>query len=377
LGRRIAILSAEPSGDLQAAALITHLKQAHPDWTFFGTGAHLSRAAGLQLWADSTLWSVVGVSEALLRIPKGIFTYLRVRNRLLRERPDLVIVIDAPAIHMRLAGALKKHGLRFVYYFPPSAWTTNPKRLRQIHQRVEATITAFSFSAQQYRKHGLEVAHFGHPLVDLCQPVPRAQALAELGLPEGHYAALLPGSRTQEIRLLLPVFLEVARRHPHLVWLLPTANPTIEELVRQAIGQVPTWLKIIPGHSRAVMTVARAGLLASGSATLEAALLGLPHLICYRLNPFDYWLGKTLLRLGLIKVGFFGLPNLIVQRPIVAEFLQDQVQVESLTQAFAPLVLEGPTREQALQDLGQVRQALGKPGVIAQVAHFVEELVER
>lgn len=127
MGRRIAFLSAEPSGDLQAAALISHLKKAHPDWTFFGTGANLSRAAGLELWADSTLWSVVGVSEALLRIPKGIFNYLRVRNRLLRERPDLVIVIDAPAIHMRLAGALKKHGLRFVYYFPPSAWTTNPK----------------------------------------------------------------------------------------------------------------------------------------------------------------------------------------------------------------------------------------------------------
>lgn len=350
------------------------LKQRHPDWRFVGVGSQHSRRVGVQLWADSSLWSIVGVTEALTRLPRFVFDYLKIRQALLRARPDLTVFIDSPAVHMRLALVAQKAGLRSVYYFPPSGWSDNPRRLRNIHSRAEALIPAFAYSAEQYQKNGLKVAYFGHPLVDLCQPVERGLALQRLGLPEAVYAALLPGSRTQEIRLLLPIFLETASKFTGVTWLLPTANPQIEARVRRALPQPPPWLRIVPGHSREVMSVARAGLLASGSATLEACLVNLPHLIGYQLNAFDWKIAEILHFLGLFNVPMFGLPNLVLQEKLVPEFLQHQLTPENLEQALRPLLQDGPERQQALGHLEKVRQRLGPPGAIGRVAGFVERM---
>lgn len=368
------ILSADPSGDLQAAALVEKLKQRHPDWQFVGVGGQHSRRAGVSLWADSSVWSIVGITEALTRLPRFVLDYWRVRTALLRARPQLTVMIDSPAVHMRLAPVAQKAGLRCAYYFPPSGWSTNPKRLRSIHARAEALIPAFAYSAEQYRQHGLPVAHFGHPLVDLCRPIEREMALARLGLPEGHYAALMPGSRTQEIRLLLPIFLETARHFPGLTWLLPTANPQLEQRVRRVLPAPPEWLRIISGHSREVMSVCQGGLLASGSATLEACLLNMPHLICYRLNPTDWKIARILRFLGLFDVPMFGLPNLVMQEKLIPEFLQDEVAPDRLAAALGPLLEEGSPRKLALQQLARVRERLGPPGAIERVAQFVEKL---
>ena len=338
-------------------------------------GPH-SREAGLKLWADSTLWSVVGASEALGRLLWGIRLYWKLRNYLIAERPDLVVLIDAPAIHMRLAAILKARGIKCLYYFPPSAWTRNPRRLNDIHRRVDSVIATFEVNARNYQALGLPVAYFGHPLVEQCQASPREQALAQLGLPEGRYAALLPGSRTQEIRLLLPDFWQTAQqlqqRHPALHWILPSANEPIEKLVRQVIGQPPPWLHLCSGQSRTVMGLAEVGLLASGSATLEASLLGLPHLICYRLNRFDFSLARLLFRVGLLKVTHFGLPNLVADQAVVSEFLQDQVSPQNLVPALEELL--GSGRQQALERLSFVRAGLGSgQNVVDQIAHYIAE----
>lgn len=283
-------------------------------------------------------------------------------------------MIDSPAVHMRLAGVAQKAGMRCVYYFPPSGWSNNPRRLRSIHGRAEALIPAFAFSAEQYRKLGLPVGHFGHPLVDLCVPVERSLALERLGLPEGRYAALMPGSRTQEIRLLLPAFLETARRFPGWTWLLPTANAKLEQRVRRALPNPPDWLRIVPGRSREVMSVCQAGLLASGSATLEACLLNMPHLICYQLNPTDYKIGQFLRFLGLVNVPMFGLPNLVMQEKLIPEYLQHEVHPENLAAGLEPLLKEGHPRQLALQQLARVRECLGPPGAVERIARFVEKL---
>ena len=364
---------------MQAGALLEQLRGRRPDWEYVGVGGRFSRGAGLQLWADSTLWSIVGASEALSRIPRGIFTYLWLRKKLLEYAADLTILIDSPAIHMRLARHLKQAGLRTVYYFPPSAWTQQERRLREIHRRVEAVVPCFELNARRYRDLQLEVAFFGHPLVDLCVPPPRPEALAQLGLPEGRYLAMLPGSRTQEIRLLLPPFLEAAERlagrHPEWTWLLPVANPAIGRMIDTLMPQAPPWIRRVDSQSRAVMAVSEAGLLSSGSATLEASLLGLPHLICYRLNRFDYWLGRTLIALGLLKVPRFGLPNLVVDEDLVPEFLQHQVDPPMLAERLSRL-LAGPEREEALAGLARVRLALGSTGAVERISRFVERMAE-
>lgn len=364
---------------MQAGALLEQLRGRHPHWEFQGVGGRCSRQAGLTLWADSTLWSIVGASEALSRLPRGIFTYLWLRKKLLDYRADLTILIDSPAIHMRLARHLKKHGLRSVYYFPPSAWTQQPARLREIHSRFDAVIPCFELNARRYQQLQLEVAYFGHPLVDLFARPSRAEALETLGLPEGRYLAMLPGSRTQEIRLLLPPFLkaaeEVWRQRPEHTWLLPVANPALGRMIEAMMPENPPWIRRVENQSRAVMAVAEAGLLSSGSATLEASLLGLPHLICYRLNRFDYWLGRLLIALGLLKVPRFGLPNLVIDADAVPEFLQHQVDPPVLARHLVAL-LAGPERERALADLARVRQALGPPGAVQRVSQFIERLAQ-
>lgn len=343
-----------------------------------GVGGQQSWRAGVELWADSSLWSIIGITEAITRVPRFIYDYWRIRRRLLREKPDLTVFIDSPAVHMRLAPVAKRHGLRCCYYFPPSGWSRHSKRLHEIHSKVEALIPAFAFSAQQYAENGLKVAYFGHPLVDLCPPVAREEALRQLGLPPGQYAALLPGSRTQEIRTLLPVFLAAAAQlqaeFPALTWLLPTANPQLGQRIRGLIPRLPPWLRLIEGQSRAVMTVSRAALLSSGSATLEACLLDLPHVICYKFNAIDYFIGKLLLRLKLVRVDFFGLPNLVLQENVVPELLQHQVQPEVLAQLLRPLLVDSPQRTLALQQLARVREQLGPPGAVARVAQFVERM---
>ena len=373
-GLTFGILSADPSGDLQAAALVEQLKQRHPDWHFVGVGGQHSRRAGVSLWADSSVWSIVGITEALTRLPRFILDYWKVRTALLRARPQMTVMIDSPAVHMRLARVAQKSGLRCAYYFPPSGWSNNPRRLQSIHARAEALIPAFAYSAEQYRKLGLPVAHFGHPLVDLCPPIERRLALERLALPEGHYAALMPGSRTQEIRLLLPIFLETARRFPGLTWLLPTANPQLEQQVRRAVPNPPDWLRILSGSSREVMSVCQAGLLASGSATLEACLLDMPHLICYRLNPTDWKIAQLLHFFRLFDVPMFGLPNLVMQARLVPEFLQEEVTPEKLAAGLRPILEKGSARDQALAQLARVRERLGPSGAIDRVARFVEKL---
>lgn len=372
--RTLALFSAEPSGDLQAAAVLTHLRELlGSGWDFVGVGGQHSRAAGLELWQDSSLWSVVGVSEALGRLPRLLRTYWDVRTALLRTRPELTVFIDAPAIHMRLAGVLQKAGLRTAYYFPPSAWSTNPKRLRQIHGRVSDVVCAFRFNAEQYARLGLPVAYFGHPLVDLCHVPSRSEALAALGLPDGEYVALLPGSRTQEIRTLLPVFLQVAAQlGERWQFLLPTATPQIEAMVRREVP--PGQVHVVPGQARLVMSVCRAGLLASGSATLEAALVGLPHVLAYRLNDLDYFLARLLMRWGLMRIGSVGLPNLVLQERVVAEVLQGEVTAARLCAEIALLLEDGEPRTRALRDLARVREALGEPGAVERIAtHLAQE----
>ena len=359
---------------------MNQLKQSHPDWRFVGVGGQLSRSAGVTLWADSSLWSIVGATEALTRVPRFLVDYWRIRQRLLQTRPDFILFIDAPAVHMRLAPVMQRHGLRCAYYFPPSGWSRNGKRLKDIHSRCEALIPAFAFSAEQYALNHLPVAYFGHPLVDLCQPRSRSEALAQLGLPEGDYAALMPGSRTQEIRMLLPTFLEAAARlhdrHPQLTWLLPAANRPLGERIRRLLPDPPTWLRILEGNSRSVMMVSQAGLLSSGSATLEACLLNLPHVICYKFNPIDYFIAFCLRALGLMKIDMFGLPNLVLQDKVIPERFQHEANPQELARLVEPLLESGPPREYALAQLARVRQQLGPPGAVARVAAFVARMAQ-
>ncbi len=265
------------------------------------------RQAGVEIVEDISAMGVMGVFEALPKL-KGIWdTYHRMRARLVERRPDLTVMIDTPAINMRLADLLRQHSLRSLYYFPPSAWTTNLERLVKINSKVDAVVPCFSYNASNYEKAGIEHAFFGHPLVDLFKPIDPLVAKAKLGVePNRTYIALLPGSRTHEVRCILPIFVEVVRRlrryRPDLEFLLPIASQAIEELVRETVGNCDG-IHLIKGHSRWAMASSRMALMASGSATLESALLGIPLVLSYRANTFDPRVGADVEKTGVLILG--------------------------------------------------------------------------
>lgn len=375
--KTIALLSGEPSGDLQAAALARALQHIDPSLQLWGTGGKHMRQAGVEIVEDISAMGVMGVFEALPKL-KGIWdTYHRMRARLVERRPDLTIMIDTPAINMRLADLLREHSLRSVYYFPPSAWTTNLERLVKIHSKVDAVVPCFSYNASNYQKAGLEHAFFGHPLVDLFKPIDCVVAQAKLGIePNLTYIALLPGSRTHEVRCILPTFIEVARRlrryRPDLQFLLPIASQAIEDLVRETVGSFDG-IHLIKGHSRWAMASSRMALMASGSATLESALLGIPLVLCYRANSFDYGLGQILRKTGVLNFKRWGLPNIVLQEDIMPELLQYEANPGRLVMEVMLLLDDTPTRQTQLADLQRIRQTLGGSGVVERVARFTYE----
>ncbi len=372
----LAILAAEPSGDLQGSALAQELRRRRPGLKLFGVGGRHMRRAGVELLFDSSVYGTVGPVEAIPRLPEMVRRYSQMLAELARRRPDLVVMIDSPGAHMRLAGALQSHGLRSLYYFPPSAWSDNLDRARQVSGRVDGVLAAFEYTSRVYQRGSLPVAYFGHPLVDLIPPMPAEEARRIIGLEAGDYVALLPGSRTQEVRLTLPVLLEVARLmrvvRPHLRFLLPCASVPIEAQVRRQIGEVPSWLYVVSGNSREALACSRLALITSGSATLEAALLGIPLVLFYRVNWFDYSLGWLLVNSGLMKLGRFGLPNLLLGEDIVPELLQNEATPVRLYSEAMALLEEGPRRHRMLADLARVRAVLGPPGSVARIGAFVD-----
>lgn len=372
--------TAEPSGDLQAAALAAELQKLHPGLEMLGVGGHKLAQAGVKLIADSSTWGSIGPSEAVAKIPRIYLAYRKMRQVLLEKRPDLTIMVDCPAVHYRLAGFAKRHGLKTLWYVPPSQWARNPKRFRALHERVTSIITPFKYNADNYARLGLEVGYYGHPLIDVIgEPPSREEAQKALGVPAGRYVTLLPGSRTQEIRYITPLLLQVAAglktENGDLQFLLPIASPALEKQLRARIPRPPAWLHLFQGRAREAMAASVLGVMASGSASLEAALLGLPHVVVYKGSNLDWLIYMMLYRLGLLRVERFALANLVLQEDVMPEFLQEYATPEAVTREALSILQDGPKRQKLIRDLERVKRAVGEPGVVQRVARHVERLL--
>ncbi len=378
--RVYAILAAEPSGDLQAAALIPHLRRLDPGATFIGVGGAHLREQGVELLVDTSAWGSIGVFEVLGRLPRIAWEYWKLRRRLLAMRPTLTVMIDSPALFMRLARPLKSAGLRTVYYFPPSAWTDNQERLRSIASRVDKVICTFRRNFEAYRTAGIPVEYFGHPMVDVVQPYSREEAHRALGMDDrgARYVALLPGSRLQEIRLMTPLLIEAARllaqRYPDLVFLLPAASDKVYERLQElSEGWSDLRLHLVRGKTHPVLSLSRVALLASGSVSLEAGCLGTPMVLAYRVNRWDLLGVRLLMWLKVIKIGRIALPNLVLDEEILPELLQEKATPTSIFREAVSLFEEGPKRTAMLEDLSRMRTSLGSSPVVPRVAQTIAE----
>jgi lipid-A-disaccharide synthase len=356
----------EASGDLHGATLCRALRAIEPDVRLVGMGGGRMAAAGVEVILDPTAHAAVGTSEALGRIPSLYRAYRLMGQRLRDERPRALVLIDFPEFNLRLARRARRAGVPVVYFVPPQLWAWRRGRVRQMAQRVSQVLAVFPFEAALYEHHHVPVEFVGHPLLDVLPlDLARDEARRRIQADPGHsLIGLLPGSRREEIARLLPPMLDAARRlaaadgrRRFVLGLAPTVPREQVQAHLRAAGGPP--IELLSGHTYELMVAADVLLIASGTATLEAALLGAPMVLCYRVSRTTELIARML-----THVEWIGLPNLIAGRVVAPELIQAQVTGERLAAEAGRLLDEDPVAATAQRAaFKEVRARLGEPGV--------------
>jgi lipid-A-disaccharide synthase len=347
--RTIAIVAGEASGDLLGSQLILALREHLPALNVVGIGGPRMEAAGMDVWFPLEKLAVRGYFEVLKHYFEIVGIRRKLRRRLFKNRPDVFIGIDAPDFNLDLERGLKARGIPTVHYVSPAIWMWRRERLGKIKRAVSRMLTLFPFEADIYRDAGVDVAFVGHPLADMLDHIPRDDAARDqLRLPPASpVVALLPGSRQGELKYMADLFIRTAKlihaRLPHAVFLVPLTTRETRVMFETALyhndaEELP--LTIMFGHAQEAMAAADVVLVASGTATLEAALLCKPMVITYKMPPATYWLLQ-----GKGYLPYYGLPNILAREFVVPEFIQDDATPQNLSQALLNLLADVATRD--------------------------------
>jgi len=371
---KILVSCGEPSGDLYGAELVRCLQERLPDLQGFGLGGDRLEAQGVRLLAHVRDLAVVGLLEVLshLRDLRAIFR--RVLAQVDRERPDVAVLVDYPDFNLRLARALRRRGVPVVYYVSPQVWAWRRGRVRAIRESVAQMIVIFPFEEPLYREAGVPVTFVGHPLVDLAQPArDRAAFLSSQGLDATRpVLAVLPGSRRQEVAHNLPPIAGALRllrqRRGDLQIALAVAPSLDPGLFDEELAGLP--VARVAGHTHAILGAASAGIVASGTATVEAALMDLPMVVVYRVSRLTYALGRPF-----VKVPHYAMANLLAGREVVKELIQGDFQPEAVTTEVLALLEDPGRREPVRRGLAEIRARLGPPGASTRAAAVVAQLL--
>jgi lipid-A-disaccharide synthase len=323
---------------------------------FFGVGGDRMRAAGCDTVVDAKDLSVVGITEILSHLPKiyGLFQQLIAEAD--RRKPDLAIVIDSPAFNWRVARQMKKRGIPVVYYVAPQFWAWRQGRVRLLRNYVDKALVIFPFEEKFYRDRGVDATFVGHPLAELPHPaIERKDYATRFHLdPVKPWITLMPGSRVKEVRMNLPTILKAAAQlGPDYEFLLPVA-PTLDRTFLQSLlGQQN--ITLVP-ESLPALSHSRAGIIASGTATVESAMMGTPFVMVYRVSPLTYLLGKPR-----VKVPYFAMVNLIAGEQVVPELVQHDFTAENVVSQLQKILPDGPARDRMLEGLARVKTLLHAP----------------
>ncbi|MDE2296212.1 MAG: lipid-A-disaccharide synthase [Gammaproteobacteria bacterium] len=378
---RVGLVAGEASGDTLGAGLIEALRRVAPDARFFGVAGPKMRAAGCEAWEPSEALAVMGLFEILGELPRLLRLRARVRRRFLAERPDVFVGIDSPEFNLRLARDLRAAGITTVQYVSPQVWAWRPKRVRRMRAAVDRVLCLLPFEKRFYDGQGLDADFVGHPLADQIPPDPdRAAARARLALPaNASIVALLPGSRRGEVRRLGADFAatvrELAARRPGLVFVAPMATTVARELFAAALAQGAPGVEVrlIDGQAQSALIAADVALVASGTASLEAALCRRPMVVVYRLGRATAW---AIRRLRLVKSPFFAQPNLLAGRRLVGEYFQDEIVPGSIGAELLMWLDDAARRAELIDQFASIHASLRRDAS-ASAARAILELTGR
>ncbi len=350
---RVGLVAGEASGDTLGADLINALRRLAPDAKFFGVAGPKMQAAGCEVWEPAESLAVMGLFEIVRHLPRLLRLRARIRALFLAAKPDVFVGIDAPEFNLRLARDLRTAGIPTVQYVSPQVWAWRQSRARSIHESVDLVLCLLPFEKRFYDEHGMRAEFVGHPLADaIPMTVDRSSARRVLNIDaNAQVVALLPGSRRGEVARLAEDFAATARwlaaRRPQLKFIAPMASAATREIFAEALARHAPGLdvQLIDRQSQTALIAADVVLVASGTASLEAALCKRPMVVVYRFGAMTAWI---LRRLNLVKAQFFAQPNLLADRRVVGEYFQEEIVPESIG-AELLMWLEDGERRSALE----------------------------
>jgi len=368
------IIAGEASGDMHGAALVKELSARMAGTRFIGIGGPAMREAGMQTSHDIAEMAVMGFVEVLKHYSFFKRVFLEMEEMARHEKPDAVILIDYPGFNLRFAEKTHAMGLKTIYYICPQVWAWHRSRIPQMARLIDRLITIFPFEKQHFEGTGLKVDFVGHPLVDIVQEElsKSAPALPWKGQPR---LALLPGSRRQEIERILPAMWGAAgilqTGHPDISCIVAAPSEESAVFIRGLVGSLgggPAKWEVIAGMTRQVVRQAAAALVASGTATVETALMGCPLVVTYKMAPLSYLFARSV-----IQVDHIGMVNIIAGRRLCPELVQGAATPRALAEAVTPMLSDTPERRAVLAGLAEVKSRLGSGGASSRAAALIAE----
>ena len=366
MARRIYIIAGEASGDLHGSNLIKALKaiaaQDGEELVIRAWGGDRMSAAGAEVVKHYRELAFMGFTQVILNLRTILRNMSWCKADIKAFKPDAVILIDYPGFNLRIAEHVRKlGGIKIIYYISPQVWAWKKGRVHAIKRDVDRMFVILPFEQQWYANYGMDVDFVGHPLLDAIQQEGTRTLEALPGADARPVVAMLPGSRQQEVASMLPIMLKAAERFPDHRFVIAAAPSLPEEFYRSIIGSAP--VPLVFGRTYDVLRTAKAALVTSGTATLETALFGVPEVVCYNGGAINVWLARRL-----IKIEFISLVNLIMEREVVRELIQQELTPKNLAAELGRLLNDVGYRSRVEQDLNTLRVKLGGPGASAKAA---------
>lgn len=374
---KIMFSAGEASGDMHGASLARAIKELAPEVELIGMGGTKMAEAGVRIIYDIKNLGFIGVGEIIRKIPFFVKLRTFLVDAMKEEKPDVLVCIDYPGFNMRFIKKAREAGIPVVYYILPTIWAWHKSRGKTIAKETDLAISLFPFEARLYESMGTHVAYVGHPLLDTVHPTMTIEeGLTYFNLQKDSPKVLLmPGSRLQEVRSLFPVMMEaakeIARAVPNVEFCLPQASTITRSELERLIPDDGPSVHIFTDNVYDMMHLSTAAIAASGTATLETALMGLPTLLIYRVGALTYWLSKIL-----VHIDSIGLPNIIMGRRVMPELWQDDVTPEAIAGDIIPILTDPSVWKARHEAMELVQKEMGSPGAVTRVAALILRFIK-
>lgn len=375
---KVMFSAGEASGDIHAARVARALCEQYPDVEMIGMGGEMMEKAGVRLVYDIKNLGFIGLVEIVKALPFFFALRSKMSAVMDREKPDVFVCVDYPGFNMRMAKVAHQKGIPVLYYIAPTIWAWHKSRGKDIAKYTDCVASIFPFEAEAYKEFTTHVSFVGHPLLDIVHATRSVQENMKRfqAREEAVRILLMPGSRKQEVASLLSLMLESIEKLQQRGWdvqvFLPRAHTIAKEELEAYISQYDVQVTVTEGDNYDVMQICHLCLAASGTATLETALMGLPTVLLYKVAPLTYHIGKKL-----VKLSHVGLPNIIAGKEIIPELLQEEVTVEHILDVLNPLLTDKSKIEAMKKDFEEMKKRLGEPGAVKRVAQLIAQLAAR